>query len=635
MALPPKHKLPRLAAALLATAALPRAAQAAPPASAYVALPIGAGATLSPDGRAIATISTKDGKQAFVILHLDGTPPKIFSAGAWVPSAIFWKTSDLLIAYVHTTQQIGSHGYSIAVANMLAIAADGSKVTQIKVASTGIASMLPSDPDHILVQQNGGEAAAITSVDLRNGKTTDQQIFRTDAAYWYLDGNAKIRGFMQGRGPSMFRRNIEANIFARTGEDASWHRVTRDIVDGKLGYKFAGFSPTDPDQIYLLTNGAGPGQYAIIRAWSITTGQPGDIIAQSPGRDIEPILDHGALIGWSDGNDDAPATYLDPAWRHDAELIHHALGHGKIVLVSRSRDGKRTLARVHQGAMPAEYWLLDRTSGKTSLRSIIQTYETITPNDVAPARWVSYPARDGMVIPALLTLPPNHPAGPIPFVVLPHGGPSAHDELGFYWLAQFIASRGYGVLQPQFRGSTGFGSALHDAGLRNWGLAMQDDVTDGTKYVIAQHIADPKRICIVGTRYGGYAALEGAVKEPALYRCAAAFAPVTNLPQIVSIGNNNSDLDLPFPDSDKETLQKVSPVNGVDRITIPILLVHGTDDFTVQVEQSRQMERALKAAGKNVKAIYLENTGHYLSTAASRLALLQSLELFLAAHLTP
>ena len=645
MAWPPGHLLihAACAATLAATVALP--ARAAPPASAYAALPVGDHARLAPDGSAIVMIGNDAGKPAFVVLHLDATPPKVFSAGQWTPESVTWKTSAVFLGNLLITYRNWNSDQIYPQSRLLVVAADGSKVTSVDLSFAGnfgtyiplngvrIAAILPDDPDHILMHTVDVGGASISRIDVRDGSRTNVQSGRSDVYIWYTDAAGRVRAGKQVKPPSSFHRRVEINILARAGADDPFRQITTDIPDGKLGYEVVGFSPSDPDQIYLLTNG--PDLYHVIRAWRISAGQPGAIIGQSPGRDVEPILHDGLLIGYDDEKTDGVPSYFDPAWQHDADLIHHALGQGGVKLIDRTADGKRALASVQQNSMPLEYWLLDRSSGKTLLRTVINTYDKIAPNQVAPAQWVSYRARDGLNIPALLTLPPGQGAGNLPFVVLPHGGPSAHDSLRFDWLAQFIASRGYGVLQPQFRGSTGFGSALHDAGLRQWGLAMQDDVTDGTRYLAAAHLADPKRICIVGASYGGYVALEGVVKEPNLYRCAAAFAPVTNLLRLVG-GRGafaESDLNLPLPDSDSATLQQVSPVNGADRIRVPVLLVHGKQDFTVQVEQSHEMEFALKQAGRDVHAVYLDDADHYLSTSASRLAFLQALEPFLAANL--
>ena len=206
---------------------------------------------------------------------------------------------------------------------------------------------------------------------------------------------------------------------------------------------------------------------------------------------------------------------------------------------------------------------------------------------------------------------------------------------GFDFLVQFIATRGYGVLQPQFRGSTGYGASFQAAGLQQWGLKMQDDVTDGTRWLVEQKLADPARIAIVGASYGGYSALMGAVREPELYRAAAAIAPVTDL-KLMFVSDFDflfNDLNRPRIGTDSAILEKTSPTSNVERIRIPVLLVHGRKDYTVPVAQSERLAEALSKAGKPFDAVYLDEADHFLSRGDDRLATLKALAKFLASNL--
>jgi dipeptidyl aminopeptidase/acylaminoacyl peptidase len=223
----------------------------------------------------------------------------------------------------------------------------------------------------------------------------------------------------------------------------------------------------------------------------------------------------------------------------------------------------------------------------------------------------------------------------IPFVVLPHGGPSTRDTLSFDYLAQMIASRGYGVLQPNYRGSRGYGGDFERAGFQQWGLKMQDDVVDGTRWLIDQKLADSRRICIVGWSYGGYAALMGAIKTPDFYRCAVSMAGVTDLRRRLDRANQSrfADLNLPRFDSDPASIAENSPVLHADQIRIPVLLVHGRRDFTVSVEDSEAMEGALRKAGKSVRSLYFDDDDHYLFREEDRIAFLKTLDQFLQENL--
>jgi len=309
-----------------------------------------------------------------------------------------------------------------------------------------------------------------------------------------------------------------------------------------------------------------------------------------------------------------------------------------VELIDRTDDGHRDLILASTGAQPETLYLLDRAAGKPStLNPIGATYPWIPDAAAAPVKPVDYPARDGLKIHGYITFPPGPaPTGPIPFVVLPHGGPGARDKLDFDFLAQMIASRGYGVLQPNFRGSTGRGVAFEAAGLQEWGLHMQDDVTDGTKWLIDQTLADPQRICIVGWSYGGYAALMGAIKEPGLYRCVASMAGVTDLKrefgwpqqQRSLFGGGSLEGDLAHLDEN-------SPLRQADKIKVPILLLHGKLDINVPDEDTEKMAKALESEHKKFEVVYFPDDDHYLFHEANRMTLMTKLEKFLKDNLGP
>ena len=222
---------------------------------------------------------------------------------------------------------------------------------------------------------------------------------------------------------------------------------------------------------------------------------------------------------------------------------------------------------------------------------------------------------------------------------MPHGGPMARDELRFDWMAQFLANRGYAVLQPNFRGSSGYGKKFQEAGYGEWGLKMQDDVTDGVQKLIADGIADPKRICIVGASYGGYAALAGAAFTPGLYACAAAWAPVTDLRLFLKTRSHDYGSDSAMIASwehfigdrwsDSAKLDGASPAPNATKIKVPVLLMHGEADATVRIDQSETMEQALRNAGKKVTFVRIPRETHYMQAADSRIRWLTELEKFL------
>jgi dipeptidyl aminopeptidase/acylaminoacyl peptidase len=240
-------------------------------------------------------------------------------------------------------------------------------------------------------------------------------------------------------------------------------------------------------------------------------------------------------------------------------------------------------------------------------------------------------------------LPPGRDPKGLPLVVLPHGGPASRDTPGFDWWAQALASRGYAVLQPNFRGSDGFGRGFREAGYGQWGRKMQTDLSDGVRYLAGQGTIDPARVCIVGASYGGYAALAGATLDTGVYRCAAAVAGVSDLKRMLAsqpdYGRTSTtrywSRFMGVEGRNDPQLTALSPVAFADRVTIPILLVHGLDDTVVRYEQSEMMAKALRRAGKPVEFITLAGEDHWLSRGATRLQMLEAVAAFLEKHNPP
>jgi len=266
------------------------------------------------------------------------------------------------------------------------------------------------------------------------------------------------------------------------------------------------------------------------------------------------------------------------------------------------------------------------------LDAMAYSYKKLVPDSLSKTRRIEYKARDGLTIEAYLTTPKNKPAKNLPTLVFPHGGPIARDNDAFDYWAQFFANKGYAVLQMNFRGSDGQGIELRNAGLKNWGKEMQDDIEDGARKLIADGIADPNAIAIVGASYGGYAALMGVVKTPDFYRCAISVNGVANVFDLVKdnrafwrsynvvdeqIGNDNA------------TLKSISPVNFADKIKVPVLLVHGTDDRQVEIKHSYQMRDALQKAKKDVTFLELPNEDHYLLNEKNRIDTFRAMDTFL------
>jgi dipeptidyl aminopeptidase/acylaminoacyl peptidase len=633
----------------------PHGSVKAAPIEAYAAIPGARGARLSPNGRYLAYIGALDGHTALVIQDLQGHElPKAIPTGEGELNWILWKSDQRLVISVRAVSARMALRRSVET-RLIGLDRDGSHVVELVQAESSdnqpqiqdrVVSELPEDPDHLLIQLPKIDRTARTPPSQATllDRSLHPEVVRVDVHTGMTQTVAAQHGLISDwiatRAGAVnlgwaVKRDGSLTLLARDTAQSPWKAVqTLPLNQGEVFEPLA-FVEGEPGRVFVESNH--DGGHTGLYEFDLGSSRYVRTLKVDPRIDVTPIVEAGHLLGYED--DDSGTVYLDADWAADARLIDKALPGSTHRIVDRSRDGRHVLLSVVKGNEPRDYWLLTRDAGKADLEPVTDAYPALVPEQIAPSRWVSYEARDGLNIPAILTLPTGYRPGPhtapVPFVLLPHGGPSAHDERGFDYWVQFLASRGYGVLQPQFRGSTGYGRDFLTAGYQQWGLAMQDDVTDGTRWLIRQGLADPERIAIVGASYGGYAALMGVAKEPTLYRCAAAFAPVTDLLTLVEDQRSYvfGDLNLPQIGPYGATLEQTSPVHLVDRITRPVLLVHGRKDYTVPVQHTEEMDRAMTKAGKPVQTVYLDDADHYFTRTADRLRLLQALQAFLDANM--
>jgi dipeptidyl aminopeptidase/acylaminoacyl peptidase len=345
----------------------------------------------------------------------------------------------------------------------------------------------------------------------------------------------------------------------------------------------------------------------------------------------------GRVIGGPRFTDKSDYVFFDPhaekMWRSIQAAFKDAVN---VDLISNSEDWTKFVVLVFGPAYGDTYFFVDMTAHKAY--PIGAAYDGI--NDIAPVKWIDYRAADGRVIHAYLTLPLSREPKALPLIVLPHGGPQVRDEPGFDWISQALASRGYAVLQPEFRGSGGFGRDLLSAGFGEFGRKMQTDLSDGVRALAAQGLIDPKRVCIVGGSYGGYAALAGATLDTGVYRCAVSVAGLSDLSAQLeywhwphnTLDDRNTrfwDRFLGVESADDPKLDTISPIKQVGKVSIPILLIHGRDDTVVPVSQSANMFDALKQAGKQVQFVELDGEDHWLSRSETRRQMLDATVKFL------
>ena len=355
--------------------------------------------------------------------------------------------------------------------------------------------------------------------------------------------------------------------------------------------------------------------------------------------------DGSSLVGGlSLVGDERRYTFFDAKLQTSWNAVVKAFPGDRVSLASWSDDKRQLVVEVDSPTQGPAYALVDLNA--KSARFLTEVYLGLTPEGVSKVEPIKYKAADGLEISGYLTLPNGKDPKNLPLVVLPHGGPKIRDTPDFDWWSQALASRGYAVLRPNFRGSDGFGYSFVKAGFGQWGKAMQTDLSDGVRYLAKQGTIDPKRVCIVGGSYGGYAALAGATLDRGVYRCAASIAGLADLKRFVMDrnrlydGGNNSTarfwLEFMGADGLKDPdLAAISPAKLADKVEIPMLLIHGKDDTVVPYVQSTLMADAMKKAGKPVELVTLPSEDHWLSRGATRLQMLTSVVGFLEKNNPP
>jgi dipeptidyl aminopeptidase/acylaminoacyl peptidase len=339
------------------------------------------------------------------------------------------------------------------------------------------------------------------------------------------------------------------------------------------------------------------------------------------------------VVGASFALETRSAEYFEPNIKTLISSLSNALPHNALHVAEASADEQKMLIFASSDRDPGAYYIFDRPTKR--LQTFVVARGQLEGVALATMKPVTYPAADGTPIPAYLTLPPGHEdAKGLPAIVMPHGGPSARDEWGFDWLSQFYAARGFAVLQPNYRGSSGYGDTwFQKNGFRSWPVAI-GDVLDGGRWLVHEGIADPSKLAIVGWSYGGYAALQSAVVDSKVFKAVVAIAPVTDLPALKQeyFGWSNYDLVSQFV-GDGRQMHEGSPVEHADKIKVPVLLFHGAFDRNVSIEQSKRMAARLTAAGARCELVTWPDLDHQLEDSAARAQMLRKSDEFLRKEL--
>lgn len=436
-------------------------------------------------------------------------------------------------------------------------------------------------------------------------------------------------------------------VYHNHADDQRWSFRVR--IAGMLRETLAGHEGVDiPRMLGFAPDAASvwvrrlEGGIPVVRPLLLADGKFGEPIASAAEfNGVERARATDRVIGGTLTNDSSDMVFLDTHRQSQWRGVVASFPGDLVSYISAADDFSRVVVKLTGPHDPLTYMLVDLQSNVAT--SLGPAYKGL--DAVAEKRAISYPAADGLTIPAFLTLPPNRPVKGLPLVVLPHGGPEDHEEPGFDYWAQALAAQGYAVLQPNFRGSD-LTQKLLAAGYGEWGRKMQTDLSDGVRFLVASGSVDPKRVCIDGGSYGGYAALAAVAFEPGVYRCAISVAGISDLRTFFAdrLGglNNEEDVSERFwsrymgiNNVRDPALDAISPVLHVEAITAPVMLIHGRDDTVVPFRQSELMRNALKKAGKPVELVELKKEDHWMSRSETRLQVLEATVAFLKAHNPP
>ncbi|MGA0606813.1 alpha/beta hydrolase family protein [Phenylobacterium sp. VNQ135] len=634
-------------------------AQGAPGVSAFARLPAVVEAEISPNGQGIAILGGGPADRTISFMVIDQPNVNALRLGDVETVSIDWAGDNYAIARIAVWEKVGPRN-DYRFERNVAVKPDG-KVASYLLMSDGLSQYLVSQPvvgvvtepkPQVIVRgltlaakpegdintrfaRKGGDGnpliAALFTVDPSTGRGRQIEKGDFDTEGWDVDLKGEARVML-----SVDELNGRVSIRGRPKGSRTWALLR---IEGPNEPVFAYLGYSDPeDAAYIRIDTPQGGQ---IMRYRLAGGAPEPVGA--------PVADANTWLVWDSqratpigvARSGKPVEWSDQDFAAASATLTRAFKGKTVSIVSWSKDRTRMLAQVEGMDTPPTWYLFDRP--RKEISPIGEAYPELAGAKLGRTTFLSYKARDGLEIPAYFTLPPGAPesGAKAPLVVLPHGGPSARDDDSFDYLTHFLASRGYAVLRPQYRGSAGFGAAFEKAGNGEWGGKMQTDLLDGVAAMAAGGAVDPARVCIVGHSFGGYAALSGAVFHPEAYRCAASIAGVSDLGLL--IGAHGSDygrtsksfraLRQQIAGATPDKIEAISPLKNAARAGAPVLLLHGDQDTIVDPLHSTKMSEALTKAGKPVEYVALAGENHYLTKTASRTRILEALDAFLARNL--
>jgi len=616
---------------------------------AYGRLPAITDVEISSDGANLAYIAHDGGTSRVIIQPLNGGEVQSVDFGKVKMRGVMWGDPNHVVALVSRTGSVENQTYVGEMFQATSInIKTGASVQLPKKSAETVQNVLSSTPVGGVV---GGKPTVFAQLYAGEQSNSWQEgrfdLYRIDP-----DTGSATMVQMGDFNTTEYLFKTDGSVIGRTRYDRDNSRWSMELrKNGKWVDAYVATAPIDGPSMLGLSLDEKSVVMSILddktkdyrlADLDIATGKLGDFYGPNESfkmvyDDANHVIGRVTEAGYKQYAFDEPR--LAAAWA----AISGVFPGRQLSLSSHTEDYTKVVFYAEGTGEPGGYYLLDLNAKKLS--KVGSAYPGLTAADVAEVRAITYKAADGLPIHAYLTLPPGKAVKNLPLIVFPHGGPEDRDEASFDWWAQAMASRGYAVLQPNFRGSTGYGESFIRAGDGEWGGKMQTDLSDGVRFLAGKGLVDPKRVCIAGASYGGYAALAGITLDKGVYRCAASVAGISDVAELIKFDtlryNEESSIVryrkrwFGVTSISDPKLGARSPARHADQADGPVLLIHGKDDTRVQYSQSTAMRSALEKAHKPVEFVTLREEDHFLSREATRQQMLSALITFLEKNNPP
>jgi dipeptidyl aminopeptidase/acylaminoacyl peptidase len=593
---------------------------------------------LSPDGMHLAAIAPHEEHRNIAVIDLETLQSRfVTTITDGEVTGFTWANNDRILFFMDAD---GNESFGIFAVNK---DGSGGRILAEPVIGrafrfTQVLDILKDDPEYILVTSNERLAAYpdVYRMWIKNGNKKRVMRNPGNISAWITDQNGEIRFAV-----SQDEDSITKTLYLAPGSE-NWETL--------ISFRFdePGFTPVnishDGKTAYVSSNLDLEGNRrdkAGLYSYDLEQRKLKELLFEHPEVDVGGVSISNVskkLVATTYVTDKPHVHYFDEEWNAIQQGIDQALPATINSFTSVTRDEMKTIVTAWNSTQPAKYYMYDR--GERSLKELVASRPWVDASQMAEMRPIKFTARDGLEINGYLTLPVGMEAQNLPLILNPHGGPWARDFYGYNSEIQFLANRGYAVLQVNFRGSTGYGTEFVNAGNRQWGLAMQNDLTDAVTWAVDEGIADPERICIYGGSYGGYATMAGLTYTPELYKCGINYVGVTSIPLLFKTmpdaweaGRPQMEWRIGDPKQDKDFLEDRSPLNHIERIQAPLMMAYGKRDARVDLSHALRAEKELKRHEKTYQLMIKIDEGHGFRKYENRMDYYQMMEEFLEENL--